>query len=347
MTRFIALVLLLVAVPFAAAACGGESNRPIPSALTPTPEAGTPTPPALPTTPTEPPRELRVAFINLAAPLPIDAADPALSTTFEERLALVVRELKAFDPDVVGFNEASWTKEHGRASDLLVKELKMEPVYARANPWYPGQTRDESDQLVKLAGFEEGELLLVRSDRFPIVKVEPMESGLNPRTSESGERRTALHLVIRGPEPTGDIDIYITHLTGGGTSVRSAQSQFLLDWIDKTRGNGRLIVMGGLGDTVDVETLDVFASSGITGVTPEEAPTCCRASVVGEQPPLTMHTDFLLTNGWNPKETALWGHEPIQRADGSWLYASDHNGLRATFELDPPLPAGVTRMDED
>lgn len=339
MIRTRALVLLTVLVALFACACGdGEptERRSIPQS--PTPVASV-SPTMVATLPPDPPTELRVAFINLAAPLPLDPADPVLDDTYDERIAQIVAELKAFDPDIVGFNEASATKAHGSVRATLVKELNMEFMYARANPWFPGQTKEQSDELAKQVGFDEGELILVKSDRYPIVKVEPLDRGLSPRTSESGERRTALHVVIKGPDAVGDIDIYLTHLTGGGERVREAQAEDLVEWMTATRGTGPAILMGDMSDVAGSATFAVYTAAGFEDIAPTQGfATCCRLGVLGEQDPPAVRTDVIMTDGWQPISVALWGDKAKPRPDGTPLYPSDHNGLMATFSVTEAPP---------
>ncbi|MGE5597273.1 MAG: hypothetical protein ACM3S1_14710, partial [Hyphomicrobiales bacterium] len=97
MIRASRLLLVLLGV-LLVAACGGGGEDLEPIRSTPTPVPGTPDAALSPTPMPDPPRELRVAFINLAAPVALDANDPGLSDTFDERLALLIRELQAFDP---------------------------------------------------------------------------------------------------------------------------------------------------------------------------------------------------------------------------------------------------------
>lgn len=333
--RFLLLVAALLAAVGLAACSGSDLRAPEPARRTATVTVTASQEAARATVPPAPPVHLRVAFVNLASPLPLDASEPVLSDTFEERLAMLIQELRAFDPDVIGFNEASWTQAHGAASAVLAKELKMEPFYARANPWFPGQTREQSDALVKQVGFEEGELILVRTDRFPLVRMEMIDDGLNPRTSETGERRTAIHVVVKGPEGMGEIDLYLAHFTGGGDRVREAQAGHFVEWIENTRGEGPVIVMAGVSDPAGGGVYGVFEAAGLVDVVPlpEGVGTCCRIGVLGEQEPLTARTDFLMTDGWMPLSSGLFAHEPGQRPDGTPLYISDHNGLLATFEL--------------
>ncbi|MBI2766904.1 MAG: hypothetical protein HYX53_13465 [Chloroflexi bacterium] len=286
-------------------------------------------PKATPTATPAPATEFRVAFINLLSPLTVDKANQVAAETFDERLDIVIKELKEFNPDLVGFNAASWTKERGSAAAKLARELKMEINYARANPWFPGASKEESDALAKQVGFEEGELFL---SRYPVIRAERYE--LNPRTSESGEGRAALHMVVKGPGATGEIDVYITHLTGGGDKTRAAQTADFVAWVMNTRGKGPTIVMAGQSDQTAASTYDFYKSVGLKDVA-EEAGTCCRESVVGEQPPLTVHSDYLMYDRWAPKSFRLFGDQPMKRADGTLLYGSDHNGVAAVFPIEP------------
>lgn len=288
--------------------------------------------------PTPEPTELRVAFINLMSPVGTDATNTVAADTFDARLNLIIEELKAFKPDIVGFNEATVTEAHGDAREKLATALKMEPFYLRANPWFPTQTRDANDAIAKQIGFEEGELVLVRSDRFPLIGGVDAH-WINPRTSET-EGRVAFHLKVRVPGATGEVDVYITHLTGGD-AVRARQAESVAEFIRGSRGPGPAIVMGDLGDVpesgayaalMEVGLQDPFAEAGVA--------TCCRESIVGEQQPLELRTDFLFSAGWLPLETGTIGERPGKQMDGTELYASDHIGLWAVFALPSATPGG-------
>ena len=124
--------ILLALLP----ACGGDDAEP-PGPLAPTATATTP--PGGATTPIAPREatELRVAFINLMSPVGTDATDTAASDTYEERLALIIEELRTFNPDIVGFNEATFTDAHGDALELLASALYFEALWLRDNRWFP------------------------------------------------------------------------------------------------------------------------------------------------------------------------------------------------------------------
>ncbi len=327
---------LVTAAAFAGAAvsCGGENGGDFPQS-TPGPQAADTTTTPEPRDPIPVATELRVAYINLLSPIATDSNNTLPGETFAQRLDALIEELKVFKPDIVGFSEVFWKAKLGSARTILVDGLKMEPQYARANPWILGQSKEESDQTSKLYGFEEGELLLVR---HPLTFIEAKRWPLNPRNSES-EGRACLHAVVQAPDPLGRIDVYLTHLTSDNEKIRQAQAADVVTVIQKTRSLGPTIILGDFNDTPDSATIRPVTAAGFKDIAVVAAgdpgfPTCCRETVLGEQPPLTARTDFILTDrlGWHPT-VSLFAHEPKKRADGTYLYASDHNGLKAVFPL--------------
>jgi endonuclease/exonuclease/phosphatase family metal-dependent hydrolase len=276
------------------------------------------------------PTEFRVAYINLMSPIALDNTNSIASDTYDQRLAVVIDQLKAFKPDLVGFSEATNTKAHGNAVATLAKELKMEQQTVRDNPWFPNSTQAANDEIAKQSGFEEFDVILTRST-FPILNAD--RTWLNPRTSET-EARAALHVVVKAPGAMARIDVYLTHLTSGGDKVRSAQAASVLTFIQNTRGPGPLLLMGDLSDTSDSGAYKAFIDAKLKDLgLVANLPTCCREVVSGEQPPLTSRTDFFLVDRWAALAPALWGEMPATQADGTPLYASDHNGLTVVFPL--------------
>ena len=328
-----AVVSVLLAI---ATACGEDgatdTSRPLAAAI-PTSVAPIPA-----TDPKPAPTEFKVAFINLMSPVTTDSTDPLPSETYEQRLELIIHELNALRPDVVAFNEATITKAHGSAVARLAKELKMEFQYVRANPWFPGQTQAQNDELVKQIGFEEGELIL---SRYPIIRYK--KGWLNPRTSET-EGRAVLHVVVKGPDALGEVDIYVTHLTGGGDRVRLAQARAMLNFVATTRGGGPTLVLGDLADAPGSPVVTAIADWGLVDVSAsfpgdDQRPTCCREGITGEQASATARTDFIFADRWKASSVGIFGEAPGKRLDGTPLWASDHNGLYATFPIiNNPLP---------
>src|SRR2546427_197709 len=76
----------------------------------------------------------------------------------EERLTMVVRELRTLDADVVGVQEASRGRRRGDVAARLASALGFHHVYAPAAPRWP--------LVARVLGLEEGPAVL---SRFPIV----------------------------------------------------------------------------------------------------------------------------------------------------------------------------------
>ncbi len=331
------MIALAFASALVLAACGGGG---VTNSRTPTP--GTPAPEATATTdPNIPPREmneLRVAYINLLSPVTTDTGNLAAAQTFEQRIDAVIEDLKIFKPDIIAFSEVFWTKESGSAKSRLFNGLKMDYQYARTNPWTREQTEEQADQTAKLYGFEEGEMVLVRA---PLTILGATRHPINPRNSEN-EGRIVLHISVAGPASIGNLDVYLTHLTSENERVREQQSADILRFVNQTRGKGPTIVIGDFGAEPGSATTGNFIVAGfVDGAAEaredETVTTCCRASVLDEQPPLETRTDYILSDRLPIPEVGVFADEPTKRADGILVYASDHNGITAIFPV-LPLP---------
>ncbi|GIW19006.1 MAG: hypothetical protein KatS3mg064_2163 [Tepidiforma sp.] len=299
-----------------------ETPEPTPTKPVPTPE------------PTPEPTEFRVAYLNLMSPIATDANDTTAGDTFEDRLKLVAEELRSYRPDLAGFSEATWTATHGSAVAKLAAELKMEPLFVQANPWFTGRTEAQNRELAKQIGFEEGELVLVRSDRWVVQGATP--AWLNPRTSET-EGRAALHVRIKGPPALPTIDAFITHLTGGSERLRGQQAESFAEFVQAQRGGGPAIILADLSDPPGSPAYEAIRALGFEDPLAVTNPaTCCRPSVLGEQPPPAERTSFIFSAGWSASVAGPLADRPVRLADGRLLYASDHNGLWALF----PVPKG-------
>lgn len=326
---WLALAAAAIVGAMVAAACGGDDGG-----IEIIPPPGSPTPTSTPTIPAEPtvePTELRIAYINLMSPRTLNSANTVPSDTFDVRLAMVIDQLKSFKPDVVAFSEVSDTPEHGRVKSVLAKELLMQPFYVRAKPWYPGITQERADDLIKSAGFEEGELILVNGTRFP--NPEGEQRWLNPQTSD-GEAAAALWIRLNGPSSVGSIDVFVTHLTGVDAASRAQQAADFARFYTDKRGDGRAFVLGDMGDPPGSPTQKVFLELGLKDLFADSPlATCCRETVVGEQPPLVTRTDYIFSTGWRPEELDIFGDAPRKEETGELVYASDHNGIWAVFPI--------------
>ncbi|MEP7217119.1 MAG: hypothetical protein ABI782_12765, partial [Anaerolineaceae bacterium] len=233
--------------------------------------------------------------------------------------------------DVVVLNEWTITKAHGNPAARLGKELKMEYQWVRANPWFPGQSKEQNDAIADQIGFQEGELIL---SRHRILRAEPR--WLNPRTSET-EGRAVLHVVLQAPAPLGEVDLYVTHLTSGEDRVRAAQVLSVTAAIKETHGSGPLLLVGDMGVLPGSATLQPFLEAGLVDLIADTPlVTCCRDAITGDLPPLTTRTSYIFGTDWLGPKAWQFGDKPKSRADGSLLYTSDHNGIFAVFPVRSP-----------
>ncbi len=364
---YAALLLALVAI-----ACGGSTETTSPPTPPPTPEA---TPTEAPTrgTPRPAPAELSLAYINLGSPITVDESDPLAHDTFFERLEFLAGQLQQLEPDIIAVSEATWSRELDAASwNVLASSLGMEPGYQRANPWYPGQDKEASDETRDLVGFEEGEAIL---SRYPIMHTRRIP--LNPRTSEH-EGRAVLHAVLL-IEPYGEVNVYVARLSGN-TATREAQAHDLRGHIDDTAEGRPSIVFADFGLPPGNEAVQAFAGddlvelSAAAGQEPGAVGTCCRTTMLfgagndGEngdmenvtpvpatEPPgdvepaetaepelpgelAEARTLYIFSDTWDPTGFSVFGDTPAIRSDGSRLYASDHNGIYTVIDLEGAWP---------
>ena len=329
-----ALLAVLAALLLVACGSGDDDITIIPPPGSPSPSGGVATVPA---EPTPDPTEFRIAYVNLMSPLSLDATNTTANDTFEARLQLIIAELKEFKPDLVAFSEVTETSVELSARTILAEQLKMEPHYVRAKPWYLGVAKDANDVIREQAGFEEGVLVLV-SSRFP--SLAPGEKvWLNPRTSEA-EGPAGLLVRVKGPAGIGTIDVFVSHLTGPDARVRAQQAADFAKFVAAKRGDGPAIVLGDFGDPAGSATQQAFLDIGLMDILEKSGlQTCCREGLLGEQPPLATRTDYILTSDWLPTALGTFAHEPKKLDDGTLLFASDHNGLTAVFPIVPaPIP---------
>ena len=299
-----------------------------------------PTQPPVTPEPTPEPTEFRVAYINLMSPLTIDETDTVPGDTYQARLQLVIAELKEFNPDVVGFSEATRTEEYGDTIARLATELRMQPQAVHVNPGFAGQSEDQMRALADEIGWQENELVLIRGDRFPDLGA--TYKWLVPRTSQF-EARRALHVKVKGPSETGDIDIFLTHLTDGDQDLRGLQAQDFANFIVAQRSFNRGVVMADLSDGPESPAYQALRAIDLTDpFEGSDVLTCCRVSVVGAQEPMTARTSYIFGWSWSPVETGTFGGSGATSSDGTVVFPSDHLGLWAIF----PLGEAATSIPE-
>ncbi len=190
------------------------------------------------------PRPLRIVTINLlhgGMTSELAGRDQHL----EERLTMVVRELRTLDADVVGVQEASRGRRRGDVAARLASALGFHHVYAQAAPRWPLVSR--------VLGLEEGPAVL---SRFPIVT-----SHAYPIDGCGGLYRRGL-VCAELATPRGPLEACSTHLDGSdchaervasilGARPRTAPLLLMgdLNATEQSKGIRNLIAALGLVDT--------------------------------------------------------------------------------------------------
>ena len=267
--------------------------------------------------------------------------DPVNDATLDDRLEIVAREMIVTLPDAVLFQEASVTLPgaHCNVIETLVDRVNtaLSPegksynrVYARSN--------GSSDFI----GFEEGSAVLSLHE---ILSSDVTVYRHNPSTLP--EFRIALRVTLRGQ--AGHIDLFGTHLTNredveGSELVRTLQARELSEVIIPGRGNANPVVVGGdfndppgteaIVEMTDEGAVDMFAHSnpGLPGYTSFGKP--FDITDPAEEPDKRIDYLFLIDEGGEitGSERFLDTARDIDPGPGeSWLWASDHVGVRATF----------------
>jgi endonuclease/exonuclease/phosphatase family metal-dependent hydrolase len=267
--------------------------------------------------------------------------DAVNDATLEDRLNIVAQEVIATRPDAVLLQEASVTfpEAHCNVTETLASLVNAalegeadsyNRVYARANGF--------SD----LIGFEEGSAVLSLHE---ILSSDVTIYQHNP--SSLPDFRVVLRVTLRGQ--SGHIDLLGTHLTNredmeGPELVRTLQARELAEVIIPGRGNTHPVVAGGdFNDPPDTDTIAEMTDAGAVDMFADRNPGVPGYTSFGgsfditdptEEPHKRIDYLFLIDEGGEitGSERFLDTARDIDPGPGeSWLWASDHVGVRATF----------------
>lgn len=274
----------------------------------------------------EPDRPLRVVTYNLfhgGASSGLWGDDDSL----DRRLEMVVRELKALEPDVVGVQETSIGRGRGNVAERLARALGFQYAHAPATPRaIPGI----GGLIVRAMNFSEGPAIL---SRFPIVASELHEL---PRCRRWFELRVLLRAEIE--TPWGRLDAYSTHLSRDDCQVERVGQV-----VRTRRGPLPAIVTGDFNAT---ETLPAVAAltngAGFVDTFRAANPTAPGPTVwqrlEAPEPTVFRRVDyvFLLPGTRVPgRVAASWVvlDAPGRSPDGAVLWPSDHYGVLAEIDF--------------
>ncbi len=265
------------------------------------------------------PRPLRIVTINLLHG-GMTSELTGRGQHLEERLTMVVRELRTLDADVVGVQEASRGRRRGDVAARLASALGFQHVYAPAAPRWPLVSR--------VLGLEEGPAVL---SRFPIVT-----SHAHPIDGCGGLYRRVL-VCAELATPRGPLEACSTHLDGSDCHAERVAS--ILGARPRT---APLLLMGDLNATEQSKGIrNLIAALGLVDTFREANPAAPGFTVWQpvwlERPFASRRVDFiLLAPGANTRARVVASRVVLNqpsRTQGRVLWPSDHYGVLSEVEI--------------
>jgi endonuclease/exonuclease/phosphatase family metal-dependent hydrolase len=271
---------------------------------------------------------IRLVTFNLlhgGATSGISGNDQAL----DRRLAIVARDLRALDPDVVALQESSIGRRRGNVAARLAAQLSLQYVYTTTTSRVTPLTI-VNRLAAWLMDFSEGPAIL---SRFPIVASEvydlpPCAKWLDPRVMLRAEVAT----------PAGALQVFSAH-----TSRDDCQLRRVGEVVARARGALPALVMGDFNSseassaivslTRQTRLVDAFRV-----VNPDTAGPTVWQRIDATAATAMRRVDYVFMVPGARVEGAVQASRvvldvPERRADGSVLWPSDHYGVFAEIRL--------------
>lgn len=247
----------------------------------------------------------------------------------ERRLPLLIEELRALDPDVIGIQEASTGLGRGNTAERIATALGLEHAYAPALFGLTGLAPVDA-AIATLMNFSEGPAIL---SRFPI---RTSEAHLLPRCGGVFDPRVALRAEL--DMPSGPLGVYSTHLSWGG-----CQTDALAAIVGARRGALPSVVMGDFNATEDMPAITrLTGAAGFVDVfrfLHPDAPGLTvwqRHDTAARTVRRRVDYVFLVPGTERPGRAVasrIVLDRPAREAGGGTLWPSDHYGVLAEIEL--------------
>lgn len=259
----------------------------------------------------------------------------------EQRLGMVIRQLRSIVPDVVGLQEASTSRERGNVAARLAAELGFHYVYAPAL-FHLFDSQALNDHIASAMNFTEGPALL---SRFPITrwKTHPL-----PSCGHLTDPRVLLFAEL--VTPWGRVGVFSAHI-----SDDPCQSQAVAALVRDSRGPLPAILMGDFNAEEDSPVITALTrENGLVDVFRRANPTAPGATVwrgtTTSESTVRRRVDYLfLLPGTAFPGRVLSSRVVADRLgrlpDGTSLRASDHSAVLATIQVFPSSPTSVATQD--
>jgi endonuclease/exonuclease/phosphatase family metal-dependent hydrolase len=237
----------------------------------------------------------------------------------EERLAIVTRELRALDADVIGLQEASRGRRRGDVAARLAAALGYRHVFEPAAHWWP--------LAGWVLGLEEGPAVL---SRFPIVTSNTW------RIDACGGAYRRMLVCAELATPGGPVDACSTHLDGN-----DCHAEAVAKILGGRASTAPLVLMGDLNATERSDGIQhLIAVLGVVDTFREANPDAPGFTVWQpvwfERPVASRRVDYILVT--KASAHVLASRVVLDRpshADGV-LWPSDHYGVLSDVEIAAP-----------
>ena len=248
----------------------------------------------------------------------------------EARLALIVAQLRALEPDVIALQEAPVTRWRGDVAARLAERLGFDHVHARATERVFGW-RPLGRLVLGALGFVEGPAVL---SRFPIVASAVHEL---PHCAHRLDPRVALRADVA--TPAGVLAVYSIH-----TSRDDCQTARVAELVRAQRGPLPSLALGDFNTWESAPALRAFLDDGFVDVfraaNPEDDGATTRQQIDAPAPTVRRRVDYMLLLSGTAMEARVVSsrvtlNTPLRRADGRVLWPSDHYGVFAEIRLSP------------
>ncbi|HET6675727.1 MAG TPA: endonuclease/exonuclease/phosphatase family protein [Nitrospiraceae bacterium] len=247
-------------------------------------------------------------------------------TRLEERMDMVVRELRQLNPDIVALQEASQSRRHGDVAERVADELGLHKVFAPAtNRIFHLPLLDNA--VVGIMGFKEGAAIL---SRFPIVGSEVYDL---PRCRSRFEPRILLRADLETPR--GSLHVFSTHTARGDECQMERVGQVVREY----RGPGHSILMGDFNTAETSKVLTILRDEAgfvdaFRAANPSDPGATVWQRIHVEQPTVSRRVDFIFLVPKEQSSVAVHSSrivldQPARLADGTALWPSDHYGVFA------------------
>ena len=280
---------------------------------------------------TEPVRPLKVVTVNLYHGGPFSGL-LGDGQHLDRRLEMVAKELRGLDPDIIGLQEASESRQRGNVAARLAARLGLHHVYATANP-RPFKNGRVNRLIASLLNFSEGPAIV---SRFPIVAWESLDL---PRCGRYADSRLLLHATLQSP--WGGLDVFSTHTIGD-----PCQTGRVAQLVRNRRGPFPSVLMGDFNATEDSLAIAAITRNGgfidaFRTVNPSLPGLTVWQRIDASISMVQRRVDYLFVcPGEEYRGKVLSSrvilNSPQELPDGRSLWPSDHYGVLAEMGVFPP-----------